>query len=138
MGYRVSSTYLENRVLGASPLELVTILYEEAAKSVRDGAAAIRSGDIRGRSREITRVQLILGELSASLNPEAGGELASRLNDLYSYMQRRLTEAHVQQSVAPLEEVGRLLAILAEGWQRCASNETSAHPAPSSEVMSMV
>ncbi len=138
MAYRVSSTYLENRVLGASPLELVTILYEEAAKSVREAAAAVRSGDIRGRSREITRAQLILGELSASLNPEAGGELAIRLNDLYSYMQRRLTEAHVQQSVAPLEEVGRLLAILAEGWQRCATNEANARPAASSEMLSTV
>jgi flagellar protein FliS len=138
MAYRVSNTYLENRVLGASPLELVTILYEEAAKSVREAAAAIRAGDIRGRSREITRAQLILGELSGSLNLDAGGELAVRLNDLYSYMQRRLAEAHVQQSMVPLEEVGRLLATLTDGWQKCATNETTPHRPVSPEAMTAV
>lgn len=119
-------------------MELVTILYEEAAKSVREAVSALGRGDIRGRSREITRVQLILGELSASLNPQAGGELAIRLNDLYAYMQRRLTQAHVEQSATPLEEVGRLLAVLGEGWQRCAMNEAAARQPTPSEVVSAV
>ena len=123
MTYRASNTYLENRILGASPLELVVILYEEADRSVRDALMALSQGDIRKRAREITRVQLILSELAASLDLQAGGELASRLADLYSYMQGRLTTAHIEQSPGPLEETSRILATLLEGWRECAGQE---------------
>lgn len=136
MAHRASDTYLENRVLAASPLELVAILYEEADKSAREALAALSRGDIRGRSREITRAQLILGELSSSLNPAAGGEIAARLGELYAYLQRRLADANREQSAPPLHEVSRLLGILLEGWRECGKTEKR-DPAPDAvrEVM---
>lgn len=126
MAYRASDTYLENRVLGASPLELVAILYEEADKSVREALVALSRGDIRGRSREITRAQLIVGELTAALNPAAGGEIASRLGELYAYILQRLSQANTDQDAAPLREVSRLLTTLLEGWRECAKSEAAA------------
>ncbi len=134
MANRASNTYLENRILSASPLELVAILYEEAEKSVREALAALSRGDIRGRSREITRAQLILGELSTSLDLEAGGELAVRLGELYAYLQTRLAEANRDQNAHPLEEVSRLLTTLLDGWRECARTRESTTEAPR-EVM---
>jgi flagellar protein FliS len=134
MANRASNTYLENRILSASPLELVAILYEEADKSVREALAALSRGDIRGRSREITRAQLILGELSTSLDLEAGGDLAARLGELYAYLQARLAEANREQNAIPLEEVSRLLTTLLDGWRECARTHDSARDAPR-EVM---
>lgn len=134
MANRASNTYLENRILSASPLELVAILYEEAEKSVREALAALSRGDIRGRSREITRAQLILGELSTSLDLEAGGDLAARLSELYAYLLARLAQANREQTATPLEEVSRLLTTLLDGWRECARSPVSAGDAPR-EVM---
>ncbi len=119
--------------MSASPLELVVILYEEAEKSVREALAALSRGDIRGRSREITRAQLILGELSTSLDLEAG-DLAARLSELYAYLLARLAEANREQTPTPLEEVSRLLTTLLDGWRECARSPVSASDAPR-EVM---
>jgi len=120
MPYNVRDSYLENRILGASPLELVAILYQEASKSVREAILQLEAGDIRARSRAVTRAQLILMELVNSLDLEAGGSIARSLAELYDYMQRRLTEANAAQSRKQLEEVMRLLTILEDGWKQCA------------------
>jgi len=108
---------LENRVLGATPLELVQILYDAALASVRAARRHLASGHIQARSREITCGQLLVGELTSSLDRKAGGEMGDRLFELYDYMQRRLTEANIEQSDEPLAEVGSLLSTLLEGWR---------------------
>jgi flagellar protein FliS len=108
--------YLENRVLSAEPLELVQMLYQGAIGAVQDARHHLANGKIIERSRAITKACAILIELTASLNREAGGELAQRLGSLYDYMRRKLLEANFHQSDEPLGEVLSLLAALAEGW----------------------
>jgi flagellar protein FliS len=51
------------------------------------------------------------------LDHERGGEISQRLGLLYDYMQRRLLEANMQQSDAPLAEVLGLLSTLSEAWE---------------------
>jgi flagellar protein FliS len=108
--------YEENRILSASPVELVGILYDAALRAASEARARLRDGDIGGRSREINRAQMILVELSNSVDCEAGGEIAKRLVVLYDYMISRLAEAHVEQQDAPLGEVEKLLGTLQEAW----------------------
>ena len=55
-------------------------------------------------------------ELATSLDHERGGEISQRLALLYDYIQRRLLEANLQQSDAPLAEVLGLLSTLSEAW----------------------
>ncbi|MBV8903998.1 MAG: flagellar export chaperone FliS [Acidobacteriia bacterium] len=108
--------YLESRVLSAGPLELIEMLYQGAIGAVEDARNHLRNGRIAERARAISKACAILGELTASLNHEAGGELPGRLAGLYGYMQRKLLEANFQQSDSQLAEVLRLLSTLSEGW----------------------
>jgi flagellar secretion chaperone FliS len=108
--------YLESRVLSATPLELVHLLYRGAIGAVQDARHHLADGKIAERSRAISKACAILIELSATLDHNAGGELPGRLSALYDYMQRRLLEANLQQSDPPLGEVLSLLVTLAEGW----------------------
>jgi flagellar secretion chaperone FliS len=108
--------YLESRVLSATPLELVHLLYRGAIGAVQDARHHLANGKIAERSRAISKACAILIELTASLNHEDGGELAGRLAALYEYMQRRLLEANLQQADPPLGEVLSLLATLEEAW----------------------
>lgn len=108
--------YLEGRVLNASPMELVHILYEIALQSVENASRHLADGDAMARSREVTRAQNALTELMASLNHEAGGTLSENLAQIYSFLQRHILDAHIKQSGAGFTEAKSILTILAEAW----------------------
>ncbi|MGD1072395.1 MAG: flagellar export chaperone FliS [Bryobacteraceae bacterium] len=110
------NTYFEQMILSASPVELIRILYQQAASTVRDAREHLRGGRIAERSGSINNAYEVLTELIAALRPAEAPEIAARLCSLYCYMQRRLLEANFRQTDEPLEEVLRLLAILAQAW----------------------
>ncbi|MDE3168425.1 MAG: flagellar export chaperone FliS [Acidobacteriota bacterium] len=109
--------YLESRVLSADPVELVNLLYQACIQAVRDARYHLERGEIAERSQAVNKACAILIELAGALDAERGGEIASRLARLYDYMQRRLLEAHMQQTDAPLAEVLSLLLTLGEAWE---------------------
>src|ERR1022692_4784418 len=115
--------YLESRVLTADPIELVNLLYQACAQAVREARRHLAEGRIAERSREINQACAILIELATALDHERGGEISQRLALLYDYMQRRLLEANMQQSDAPLADVLGLLSTLAEAWAVIAKPE---------------
>jgi flagellar secretion chaperone FliS len=108
--------YLESRVLTADPIELVNLLYQACAQAVREARRHLAEGRIAERSREINQACAILIELATALDHERGGQISQRLALLYDYMQRRLLEANMQQSDAPLADVLGLLCTLSEAW----------------------
>jgi flagellar protein FliS len=110
------NVYEENRILSATPVELVRILYSASARAVDDARARLETGDIAGRARAITKAQMTLFELAGSVD-RSKGEIGERLLALYDYMLGRLTQANIQQEDAPLAEVSRLLGTLQEGWR---------------------
>jgi flagellar protein FliS len=109
--------YEENRILNASPVELVRILYSAAIQAVANARECLRSGDIAARSREISKAQAIVMELSTAVDTSHSLEIGERLLALYDYMQTRLTEAHFRQQDRPLAEVIDLLTTLQEAWR---------------------
>jgi flagellar protein FliS len=124
-----SAAYLESRVLSASPVELIRILYESASGAVRDAREHLAAGAIAERSRSINKACGILAELIASLDRERGGEIAGRLGQLYDYMYARLIEANRLQADAPLADVQGLLATLEEAWGAAGPAAETALPA---------
>ena len=109
--------YLESRVLSASPLELVCMLYQCALDSVQDGRRHLAAGDIVARSKAVCRAVAAIAELDGSLNHAEGGAISRNLGELYQYMKQRLTEANLRQTDAPLAEVESLLSTLSEAWK---------------------
>src|SRR5271170_1151470 len=91
-------TYLENEVLSASPLKLIQMLYAAALDSISLARRCVRAGDIRARSRAITKAMRIVTELSRCLNREAGGDLSQNLANVYGYVLRLLIDGNVRQS----------------------------------------
>lgn len=118
MGIQAYQNQEDWEILGASPLELVLALYRGALQQVRKAKSALAAGKIRERSNEITKACAILQELTLSLDRSHGGEVAQNLSELYVYMHRRLGEANIEQTRAPLDEVEHLLKILLQAWEQ--------------------
>ncbi len=116
---------LDLEVLTASPIELVVLLYQGAIGAVDAAKRSLAEGDIKERSRQITKACSLLGELAASLNSAMAPELSAHLRDLYGYMHRRLCQANIEQTVEPLDDVRNLLSTLLEGWRAAAQQETA-------------
>jgi len=119
--------YLDQEVLEATPIRLVELLYRGALEAIASARRYLKAGDIRARSRAISKAMEIITELSRSLNQEAGGEIGRNLAELYSYTETLLIEANSRQSDPPLAEAETLLSTLAEAWGNCAGSQ----PAPS-------
>lgn len=114
-------SYLEHKVLSASPLELVCLLYEGGIEALQDAKRHLASGDVLARGRSIARVQAIVVELLSSLNAQVDQDLARRLTLLYDYILRKLEEGHREQATSPLDEAEQLLRNLYEGWRQLSS-----------------
>jgi flagellar secretion chaperone FliS len=112
------NTYEENRILSASPLGLVRILYTAATRAVQNARQHLRAGDIAARSKEITKAQEIILELASSLDPGKAPEFSGRLLALYDYMQARLIEGNMEQKDGPLAVVDSLLQTLQDAWSQ--------------------
>jgi flagellar secretion chaperone FliS len=111
---------VETGVLGATPHRLVVMLYQGARQAIAQARMHLQQGGVRAvaaRGEAISKaIRIVESGLQASLNVEAGGEVAERLHALYGYMARRLLEANIKQSEAMLVEVDGLLATLEEAW----------------------
>ncbi len=117
------ASYLEQKTLAASPLELVAMLYMKAISEIREARQHLAARDIARRSKAISKASEAIGELDGSLNMEVGGELSLRLRGLYRYCLVRLLDANLHQADEPLAEVLGLLVTLSEGWQAIAQAE---------------
>ncbi|CAB3760898.1 flagellar export chaperone FliS [Paraburkholderia humisilvae] len=107
----------ETGVMGASPHRLIAMLFQGARKAIGQARFHLQQGEVGRRGETIGKaISIIESGLQASLDRNAGGEIAERLNALYGYMARRLLEANIKSNEAMLIEVDGLLATLEEAW----------------------
>ena len=121
--------YLSN-VVSADPMELVCLLYQHALDAVRDARQHLKGGDIAARGKAISKAVAILGELSSSLDHNAGGTISTNLDELYSFMSLRLTEANIRKQDAPLADVESLLNTLGQAWREAKAKQAVVVEAP--------
>ena len=120
---RSANTYktigLETSILGASPHQLVSLLFDALQQSMAAAKGAILSGDIPTKGRAIGKAVRILEEgLKAGLDANRGGEIAANLRTVYDICILRLTEANLRSDAAIIDEVIRLINPVSDGWQQ--------------------
>ena len=109
---------LNASVQTASPHQLVTMLMQGGIGALAMASGAIERKDLGARSMQINKAISIIFELKESLDIDKGGELAANLDSLYDYMNRTLIEANRENSLEKVQEVGRLMGEILDGWQQ--------------------
>ena len=120
---RSANTYktigLETSILGASPHQLVSLLFDALQLSLATAKEAILNGDITVKGRAIGKAVRILEEgLKAGLDVNRGGEIAANLRTIYDICIFRLTEANFHNDAAIVDEVIRLINPVSDGWHQ--------------------
>lgn len=121
------TAYRETRVKTASPGQLVVMLYDEAVKQC-DIALEIFEKDpkkhpqyIEGAHKALSKVQDIITELTASLDFDAGGEIAQNLFALYLYFNRELLAVDIDKDGTKLRVVRNMISELRGAWATAAT-----------------
>jgi flagellar protein FliS len=103
--------------MGANPHQLTLMLYQGARRAIAQARLHLQQGNVGPRGEAIGKAIRIIGDgLQLSLNKQAGGEIAQRLDALYTYMTRRLLRANVESNEEMLAEVDKLLGTLEQAW----------------------
>lgn len=129
--YGRPDAYRESAILTASPEQLVVLLYDGALRFLRQAQAAGGEGAAQHARDRLDRAEAIIDELLATLDMDAGGELAQRLEGIYVFCKRCLMEARIERDLAKVATVVRLLSELRESWAALAGKPAPA-PAPAS------
>ncbi|MGQ9917633.1 MAG: flagellar export chaperone FliS [Bryobacteraceae bacterium] len=109
--------HITERVLGADPVDLVVLLYEELVKSVGEARRRLAAGEMRERARSVSRAMAVIAELIQAVDAKADPVLAGNLLQLYGFMIDRLQAGHSTQQDLPLSQCERVARTLLEGWR---------------------
>ena len=121
---------VETGVTTASPHSLIVMLFDGALVAVTTALQNMKAGNIPGKGQAISKAIMIIDSgLRASLNREAGGQIAGNLDSLYEYMSNRLLIANLKNQPEVLEEVYQLLKELKTAWDAIGARNNAAVPA---------
>lgn len=105
-----------NRVAAADPQKLILMLMDGALERIAGARGCIERKDVGGKAQLLNRATQIIGELRASLDLSKGAQMAANLDNLYDYMIRRLLQSNLQNTVAGLDEVAKLMREIRGAW----------------------
>ena len=118
--HQAINQYQQNHIQYASPIQLVAMLYDKAIIHLTIARDRLVEKDIDAKCLAISRVIDIVTELQVVLDKDRGGDIAERLDALYTYMLERLIMAHLHNDVQQMEEVLGLLQELRDAWRTIA------------------
>jgi len=120
------STYKETRIKTASQGQLIIMLYGEAVRQLDIALDLLETSNSGKRdpsriekiSKAVVKTQEIVAELMVSLDFEQGGSIAKNLFSLYTWFNRELMEANIDQDAKRISSVRYLIDELRGAWQR--------------------
>ena len=117
------NTRASTSVHGATPHKLVELLYGALKENLSIAKGAIARGDVSAKAHAIKKSLDILVRLQAVLDFESGGDIALRLDELYTFCTNRLALANATNDATIIDEVFRVIAELAAGWSELGNLE---------------
>ena len=109
------AAYANNKIMTASKGELTLMLYEGAIKFCNIAIAAVEQRDIEKAHINILKVEHIIEEFQSTLNYKYS--VAKDFNNVYEYLQGRLTQANLKKDKEILEEVLGHLRSMRDAWK---------------------
>jgi flagellar protein FliS len=108
---------LASRTGGASPHQLIAILYEDLLRELRLGALAIEAKDHAAKSQRLTKAVALLFALEAGLDFDKGGPVAETLSRFYRGCRDAVMRATIENDVGLVRDVVTNVGEIADSWK---------------------
>jgi len=131
----VTRIYQDNLIEGATPIELVILLYDSAIHDLQRALAAMHSGDVQGRAASVSHALMVLQQLQGTLDFERGGSAARQFEHFYNLIRAKVLEAQMRGSPDLMREQVRYFTEVRDCWAQAKRLlETEARPAVAAGV----
>ncbi|MBF4501984.1 flagellar export chaperone FliS [Savagea sp. SN6] len=109
------AAYKNNAVNTSTPGELTLMLYNGALKFIEQAKRAIDEKNISEKNTAIQKAQAIVTELMITLDRSV--PIAENMLILYDYVNNRLIEANIHNSIERLEEAAEIMTEFRDTWK---------------------
>jgi len=107
-----------SRVEGATPHQLVRVLFDELLLALETATLALKTGDRHKCLDRQTRALALLHALETSLDFDRGGEIALSLATVYREVRKRTLQASAEGDPAIMETARGFIADIADAWKQ--------------------
>ena len=104
-------------VNSADNVLLIQMLFDGLVESLKSAEGQINRGEIAGKAKSLARASKIVLGLQNALDFDEGGEIATNLNELYSYVVRRLFHVNAHNDIEALKEIHGLMEEIRQAWK---------------------
>jgi len=108
--------YQDTAVRGATPIELVIVLYDAAIEDMRRAMTAMQGSDVEARTRQVSHALMVLQQLQGTLNFEQGGSAARQFEQFYNLIRAKLLEAQMRGSSELMQQQIRYMSEVRDCW----------------------
>ncbi|HWA84455.1 MAG TPA: flagellar export chaperone FliS [Fimbriimonadaceae bacterium] len=113
---RFVQEYQKGAVNGASPVQLVIMLYDGALRFMEAGKYAMAARDLEKQNTNLQKAQKIIMELMSCLDMQNGGDIAKNLLALYTFAYDQLVQANIKDEPGGIENSIQIFSQLRESW----------------------
>ena len=124
MSYQ-QNEYKKSSIETASPVKLVVLLYEGAIRYIDLATDSMHYSTFDRVNENVQKAKDIVVELRSTLDRDKGGDVAEKLDSLYDYIYRCLSEGNLKKDNEPLLEAKKILTELHSSWQEIAEKNLS-------------
>ena len=115
-------SYKKMQIETADPATLILMLYDRAIVLLDKAKNEIIEKKYEEKSYSLTKANEIIAELLGSLDMEKGGEIATSLLRLYSFVMREIIDADMNLNTNAIDNARRIVSELRESWVRIKDN----------------
>lgn len=120
MAFNAASTYQNNKINTATPVELTLMLYEGAIKFCNIALIGIEEQDISKANNNIIKAEKIITYLQSTLDLKY--PVAKDFDNVYNYLHQRLMQANISKDKEVLDEVLIHLRDMRDTWKEVMKN----------------
>lgn len=118
---------LETAIMGASPHQLITMLFDGLLKALNRAQWAIDNHNVAERGMALSKaIDILDNGLNAALDLEKGGDIGQNLNQLYTYMSRTLLKANMNADRDAISHVASMIKDIATSWRAIGDTQRGA------------
>jgi flagellar protein FliS len=107
---------VQTSIMDADPHRLIQLLFDGAMQNMSAARGFMERSDIENKNARLNKAIEIVGGLRNFLDKEKGGEVAVNLEKLYEYIEYRLFQANMQNSIEYVDECCGLLKQVKTAW----------------------
>ncbi|WP_432463006.1 flagellar export chaperone FliS [Agarivorans sp. QJM3NY_33] len=109
---------IKDQLATAEPHKVTQILMQTALENLSVAKGCLERKDIANKAKPIAKATSIISALRETLDHQKGGEIATNLDSLYTYMLELISDASANNDAVKIEEAISIFLPIKSGWDQ--------------------